>query len=160
MGALLAVEASAVAPLLKGIAVAQGGVVVGRLIVRQGVRAAQEVLADPDFAEGIERKRVLVDDQAFEEPMRHAETVGVDHELLVADGQSALQPSGGMQDEVCARQQGGVQGVDAFLGRLSVRYLRRRDRPAAAERHAQPPGQLTDREIAQRGFGHAEGGGA
>ena len=58
-------------------------------------------LVGPD---GVERLAVLGHVDAVDEDAHHPALVGVEDELLVADGQPALEPAGGVEHEVDARR--------------------------------------------------------
>src|SRR5262249_5811285 len=59
MGALGRGLLAGIAPLLEGIVVGDGGIPERGLVVLERMGAAEEMLARPDLAEGVERHRVL-----------------------------------------------------------------------------------------------------
>ena len=77
--------------------------------------AAEEVIAGPNFPEGVERERFGIHREPAEQGVDGAQMVRVQHELLVAGGERGLQPAGRVQDEVGAAQQRGVERRDALL---------------------------------------------
>ena len=77
--------------------------------------AAQEVVAGTHFPEPVEGEGVVIQAQPPQQDVHHAEAVIVEHQLLVVHDQAALQPSGGVEHEVCARHQSGEKGVGALL---------------------------------------------
>src|SRR5207302_611854 len=143
-------------PLLEPVVVGERRAVEGRLEVRLRVGAAEEVLARTDLADGVERLAVLGQIHSREQRMHHARLIGVHHELLVAHGQTALEPPGGMQHEVDTRETGGSQRVGRLVGRLGIRDLGRAQCAARAERNAETPRERCHDVQHQRRLGRSE----
>ena len=118
--------------------------------------AAQEVLAGSDLAHRIERLAVGGQIHAGEQRVHHAGLVGVHDEFLVAHGEAALEPAGGVQHEVDARETGGEQGVGRFERRLRIRDLRGAQAAAGAERNSQAARERGHGIEHQRRFRRAE----
>ncbi|MNE85079.1 hypothetical protein D3C80_1820360 [compost metagenome] len=85
--------------------------------------AAEIMAAGADFADGVERLRILREVDAFGHLLHHAKLVLVDHELLVGRDEPAFEPAGRMQHEVGAGKQRHVQRIGRFMRGLSVRNL-------------------------------------
>jgi hypothetical protein len=147
-------------PLFERVVVGQVGVEEGGLVVAQRVRGAQEVLARPDLAKGIERKSVLIERKARADDVQEAALVKVHDELLVRHDETAFEPAGRMQHEVRAGEERRPERVGAFGRRLGVRELRSAQVSSAAQRHAEASRQLADGEVRQRRFRGAESRGA
>ena len=84
---------------------------------------------------------VLGQVDAVDEDRGHPALVGIEDELLVADGEPALEPAGGMQDEVDAAEDRRVERRRRLVGGLRVGDLRGAQVAAGAERDAEPAGQ-------------------
>ena len=68
----------------------------------------------------------------------HPALVGVEDELLVADGEPALEPAGGVEHEVDAGEDRRLEGRGRLVGGLGVGDLRGAQVAAGAERDAEP----------------------
>ena len=99
---------------------------------------AEEVRAGLVREEGVERLPVLREVHALAERVPHAELIGVEDELLVAHREPALEPAGGVENEVRAAEDGRLHRVRRLVCRLCVRDLRRGERPARAEGNTEP----------------------
>ena len=89
----------------------------------------------------VERLAVVGQVEAGGEDRHHPALVRVHDEFLVADGQPALQPAGGVEDEVDAGQDGRLERGGGLVGGLGIGDLRGAQRAAGAERDAEPAGQ-------------------
>ena len=122
-----------VAPLLEGVVVGDCAFPERGLVVGERMRCAKEMLARPDLPERVERKRIVVDRKAAHPDMQRGAEIGVHHELLVAHREAALEPAGGMQDEIRAALDRRQHRHRAFLHRLPVGNLRRGERAGTAQ---------------------------
>ena len=105
-----------------------------------------------------ERQRRLVDLQRGELHPQHPQQFDVDDELLVAAHQAALQPPGGVHDEVGAREERGQQRHQRLVGCLRVRGLAGVQPAAGTERQPVVPGQLPGAQQADGRLRGAETG--
>ncbi len=110
--------------------------------------------------ERVERLAVLGQVDPLAERVPHAELVGVEDELLVAHREPALEPAGGVEHEVRAGEHRRLHRVRRLVRRLRVGDLRRGQRSAGAERHAEPPGECCHDVEDERRLGRSEGGSA
>ena len=143
-------------PLLKAVVIGEWRAVEGVLEVRLRVRAAQEVLAGSDLADGIHRLAVLDQVDAGEQRMHHAGLIGIDDEFLIAHRQAAFEPAGGVQHEVDAGEAGRQQRLGRLEGRLRIGDFRCAQRAAGAERYAEPAREGGHHVQHQGGLGRAE----
>ena len=95
-------SAAVLQPLLEAVVVGGLGAVERGLEVGERVGGAEEVLARAVLEDRVERLAVLGHVDALDEHRGHPALVGVEDELLVADGEPALEPAGGVEDEVDA----------------------------------------------------------
>ena len=107
VGALRHVGRALRFPLLVAVVVGERRAIEGVLEIGLRVGAAEEVLAGPDLAHRIERLAVRRQIDAREQRVHHAGLVRVHHELLVAHGETALEPACGVQHEIDAGEQVG-----------------------------------------------------
>ena len=82
-------------------------------------------------ADRVERLAVLGQVDALDEDGHHPALVGVEDELLVADGQPALEPAGGVEHEVDAAEDGRLE--------RRRRSRRRPGRRRSSSAHSEPP---------------------
>src|SRR5690242_10942475 len=122
---LCRVQATVLEPLLERVVVGGLGSVEGRLEVRQRVGRPQVVLARGIREHRVERLAVLAHVDALHEDRRHPALVVVEDELLVADGQPALEPARRVKDEVDAGEDRWTERRRALVRGLGVRDLRR-----------------------------------
>ena len=118
---------------------------------------AEEVLAGAVREDRLDGLAVLGQVDPLREHRRHAALVGVHDELLVADRQAALEPARGVEHEVDAGEDGRLEGRGALVGRLRIGHLRCAQVAARAERDAETPRELGDREQQQVGLRGPEG---
>ena len=111
------------------------------------VGGTEEILAGRGFAIGIGGELIVVDTEPARHAQHHAAMVQVHDELLIADGQPAFEPAGGMEDEVRPGQDTGHHAGGGFLHGLAVRHLRRGQVAAAAQRQAEPAAELGDAKV-------------
>ena len=104
-------------------------------------RVPRKCWPGPFDADRIERLAVLGQVDALDEDGHHPALVGVEDELLVADGEAALEPAGRVEDEVDAGEDRRLEGRGALVGGLRVGDLRGAQVAAGAERDAEPAGQ-------------------
>ena len=102
---------------------------------------AEVMLAGRVGQDRVERLAVLRHVHAVDEHGHHSALVGVEDELLVADGEPALEPAGRVEDEVDAGEDRRLERRGRLVGGLGVGDLRGAQRTARAERHAQPTRQ-------------------
>ena len=121
-------------------------------------RAAEEVRAGPHLPDGVHRLCVLREIHPLEQARHLAAEIGVEDRLLVARDEPALEPPGGVVDEVRAGQHRHQQRPRAFLPRLPVRQLRRRERAHGVQGHPEPARELAGCEHHLPGLRRAEGG--
>ena len=111
--------------------------------VPQRVRGAEEGAAGADLAERIERKCLLVDGEVDgEDALEHLEGGDVLGHLLDGRCERALEPAGGVQDDVGPGEQRGPERHERLLHRADVGGRRGREPAAAAEREAVATGHL------------------
>ena len=113
----------------------------GRLEVGQGVAVAEEMEARAVLADRVEGLAVLGQVDPVDEDRGHPALVVVEDELLVADGEAALEPAGRVEDEVHAGEDRRLERGRRFVGGLRIGDLRGAQVAAGAERHAEPAGQ-------------------
>src|SRR4051812_20746073 len=94
--ALGGIQAAVDLPLFEGVIVRQLRPPEGVLEVRERVWRAKEMLARAAAEHRVERVAVVGDIDALDVGLGHRRLVLVEHELLVADGEPALEPAGGM----------------------------------------------------------------
>ena len=109
--------------MLVAVVVGDGRAIEGGLEIGLRVSAAEEVLPGTHLADRIHGLAILGQVDPREQRVHHAGLVGVHDELLVAHGQATLEPAGGMEHEVHARQTRGQQSVGGFERGLSVGNL-------------------------------------
>lgn len=68
--------------------------------------ASEVVTARPDLTDRIHRLIVFRQSDAFGNALLHAELVHIHHEFLIGTDKTTLKPSGRMQDEIGARENG------------------------------------------------------
>ena len=154
------VEPAVELPLLERVVVRQRRAPERRLEVGQRVRRAQEVLPGTAVEHRLEGVAVVGRVDAVQVRPGHRRLVLVEHELLVADGQTTLQPAGGVEVEVHAGLEGGQEADRALVGGLVVGHLGGREVAAAPERHAEPAGQGGQHEQDELGLRGPERRGA
>src|SRR3954469_14562849 len=98
--ALRGVEPAVDLPLLEGVVVRQLRPPERVLEVGQGVRRAKEMLAGAAAEHRVEGIAVVSDIDALDVRLGHRRLVLVEHELLVADREAALEPARSVEVEV------------------------------------------------------------
>ena len=114
------------------------------------------MIAGWDLAEGVHGQRVFVEGQPLQEHMQSAQIVGVEHQFLVAHGESALEPARRVQHEIGPAHDGGVERVHRLLHGLGIRHLGTGETAAAADRQAHAPRKLRGHVGPESRLGRAE----
>ena len=89
----------------------------------------------------------------------HAGLVSIEDEFLVAHGQSAFKPSGGMEHEIDAGEHRALEGIGRFVCGLRVREFGGTQAPSAAKGHPQTAGQCGADKNHHTRFRRSESGG-
>ena len=127
--------------MLEGVVVGDLAPVEGVLEVGQGMGRPEIVLARVVGQDRVEGLAVLGQVDALHEDRGHPALVGVEDELLVADGEPPLEPAGGVEHEVDAGQDRRAERGGRFVGGLGVGDLRGAQVSAGPERHTEPAGE-------------------
>jgi hypothetical protein len=82
--------------------------------------AAEVMLARPNFTDRVQGLRVVGQVDPLGQHGHHAELVGVQDKLLVAEREAAFEPAGGVEHEVDPGKHGRQQRARTFVGSLRI----------------------------------------